>query len=65
VYVCFPKDLFPRTKNRVLDYSQELLGCGREGRGGAGGELAQTMYAHMNKWINKPKTENCLTRDMV
>jgi hypothetical protein len=21
------------------------------------GEMAQTMYAHMNKWINKPKKE--------
>jgi hypothetical protein len=25
-------------------------GCGREG-----GEMAQTMYAHMNKWIKKKK----------
>jgi hypothetical protein len=22
-----------------------------------GGEMTQTMYAHMNKWINKPKKE--------
>jgi hypothetical protein len=27
-------------------------GCG-EGGGGSGGEMAQTMYAHTNKWINK------------
>jgi hypothetical protein len=24
---------------------------------GAGGEMAQTMYAHMNKWINKKEKE--------
>jgi hypothetical protein len=23
--------------------------------GGQGREMSQTMYAHMNKWINKPK----------
>jgi hypothetical protein len=23
--------------------------------GGQGGEMAQTMYAHMNKWIKKKK----------
>jgi hypothetical protein len=31
---------------------------GVEGKGGGegqGGEMAQTMYAHMNKQINKPK----------
>jgi hypothetical protein len=29
---------------------------GREGKGGGQGrEMAQTMYAHMNKWINNKK----------
>jgi hypothetical protein len=28
---------------------------GRGRRLGLGEEMAQTMYAHMNKWINKPK----------
>jgi hypothetical protein len=27
----------------------------REGIGAQGGEIAQTMYAHMNKWINEKK----------
>jgi hypothetical protein len=31
----------------------EGSGGEREGMGGAGGEMAQTMYAHMNKWINE------------
>jgi hypothetical protein len=31
---------------------------GREGGGGGQGrEMAQTMYVHMNKWINKQKTK--------
>jgi hypothetical protein len=35
-----------------------------EGAGGGGDvcvwKMAQTMYAHMNKWINKPKNGNIL-----
>jgi hypothetical protein len=27
---------------------------GKEGDRGHGEEMAQTMYAHMNKWINNP-----------
>jgi hypothetical protein len=27
------------------------------GRGGGGGEIAQTMYTHMNKYINKLKND--------
>jgi hypothetical protein len=28
---------------------------GGEDEGGQGGQVAQTMYAHMNKWINKKR----------
>jgi hypothetical protein len=39
-------------------------GGGEGGGGGQGGETAQTMYAHMNKWIKKKRekflsTEKC------
>jgi hypothetical protein len=34
----------------------EARGCREDGGGGGQGEeMAQTMYAHMNKLINKPK----------
>jgi hypothetical protein len=33
---------------------ETFWGWGGEGRGeGQGGEMAQTVYAHMNKWIKK------------
>jgi hypothetical protein len=42
-----------RGQNRVC---LEARGSGGEGAGeGQGEDMAQTMYAHMNKGINKPK----------
>jgi hypothetical protein len=35
---------------------------GEGGGGRQGGEMPQTMYAHMNKLINKPKKENHIYR---
>jgi hypothetical protein len=37
---------------------------GEEGSGGEEGEMAQTMYAHMNKWIKKKINKLSLLFDM-
>jgi hypothetical protein len=38
--------------------AEQVLPGNKRGKGrelGQRGEMSQTMYAHMNKWINKPK----------
>jgi hypothetical protein len=45
-------------KNYIDKWYKERRSCGGEGGSrGSGGEMTQTMYAHMNKWILKKEEE--------
>jgi hypothetical protein len=45
--------LFNKIREKGRTDSPRTRGAGGQRHGGYGGEMAQTMYAHMNKWIKK------------